>query len=81
MGSVQVGKRGGGGSRGLGGLVFSQWAIWGKSSALTCSNLFLNILTEGAVTTEAGSLFKNYATINEMAFPVHRRRLAHRSTR
>ncbi len=33
---------------------------WGKTPVQTFSNLFLKILTEGAVTTEAGSLFQYF---------------------
>ncbi len=34
----------------------SQWGRWGKTSVQTSSNCFLKTLTEGTVTTEAGSL-------------------------
>ncbi len=37
------------------------------------SNLFLKILTEGAVTTEAGSLFQYFTTLTEKADPIPRR--------
>ncbi len=38
----------------------SQWGRWGKISAQTFSNLFFKTLAEGAVTTEAGSLFQYF---------------------
>ncbi len=53
-----------------GGRVFSQWGRWGKISVQTFSNLFLKILTEGAVTTKAGSLFQNFTTLTENADPL-----------
>ncbi len=40
-----------------GGGVNVEWGRRGKTSLQTFSNLFLKTLTEGAVTTEAGSLF------------------------
>ncbi len=40
--------------------MFSQW---GKTSVQNFSNLFLKILAEGAVTTEAGSLFQYFTNI------------------
>ncbi len=40
------------------------------------SNLFLKILTEGAVTTEAGSLFQYFTTLTEKAQSLPRRWLA-----
>ncbi len=42
---------------------------WGKTSVQTFSNLFLKTLTEGAVTTEAGSLFQYFTTLTENADP------------
>ncbi len=48
---------GGGGVSGSGRWVFSQWGRWGKTSVQMFYNHFLIILTEGAVTTEAGSLY------------------------
>ncbi len=42
------------------GGMFSQWGRWGKVSV---SNRFLKTLTEGAVTTEAGSLFPCLTTL------------------
>ncbi len=71
-GAGGIGKRG--------GWVFSQWGRWGKTSVQTSSNLFLKTLTEGAVTTEAGSLFQYFTTLTENADPLLRRRLAPWST-
>ncbi len=51
--------------RGLGRWAFSQW---GKTSGQTFSNLFLKTLTEGAVTTEAGSLFQYFTTLTEKPY-------------
>ncbi len=53
MGGVQVGWRGVG-----------QWGRWRKTSVQTFSNLFLKTLTQGAVTTEAGSLFQYFTTLS-----------------
>ncbi len=53
---------------------------WGKTSVQTFSNLFLKALTEGAVTTEAGSLFQHFTTLIENADPLFRRWLAPWST-
>ncbi len=39
----------------------------GKISFQTFSNLFLKILTEGAVTTESGNLFQHFTTPTEKA--------------
>ncbi len=64
MGGVQVGRGGGVG-------VFSQWGRWGKTSVHTSSNRFLKTLTEGAVTTEAGSLFQYFTTLTENAYFKH----------
>ncbi len=50
--------------------VFSQWGRWGKTSVQTSSNRFLETLTEGAVTTEAGSLFQYFTTLTENADPL-----------
>ncbi len=58
MGGIQV--EGGGG-------VFSQWGRWDETSVHTFSNLFLKILTEGAVTTEAESLFQYFTPLAEKA--------------
>ncbi len=44
----------------MGRLVFSQWGRWGKTSVQTSFNLFLKTFTEGAVTTEAGSLLLSF---------------------
>ncbi len=68
----------GGGGRGVG--VFSQWGRWGKTSVQTSSNRFLKTLTEGAVTTEAGSLLQYFTTLTENADPLLRRWLAPWST-
>ncbi len=38
----------------------------GKIYVLTFSNIFLKTLTEGAVTTEAGSSFQYFTTLAEM---------------
>ncbi len=65
---------------GKGRCVFSQWGRWGKISVHTSSNRFLKTLTEGAVTTEAGSLFQYFTTLTENADPLLRRRLAPWST-
>ncbi len=73
MGGVQVG-------RWVGGWVFSQWLRWGKSSVQTSSNRFLKTLTEGAVTTEAGSLFQYFTTLTENADLLLRRLLVPWST-
>ncbi len=77
MGGVQVGR--GGGGREIGG-VSGQCGRWGKTSVQTFSNLFLKALTEGAVTTEAGSLFQHFTTLTENADPFLRLRLVHWST-
>ncbi len=70
-----------GGGRGKGGgWVFSQWGRWGKTSVQTFSNRFLKTLTEGAVTTEAGSLFQYFTTLTENVDPLLRRWLAPWST-
>ncbi len=39
---------------------------WGKTSVQTVSNLLLKTLTEGVVTTEAGSLFHYFTTPPKM---------------
>ncbi len=41
----------------------------GKTSVETFSNRFLKTLTEGAITTEAGSLFQYFTTLTENAGP------------
>ncbi len=69
------GKEGFGG-RVKGGCVFSEWGKWGKTSVQTFSNLLLKTLTEGAATTEAGSLFQYFTTLTENADPLLRRWLA-----
>ncbi len=43
--------------------MFKQWGRWGKTSVQPFYNLFLKTLTEGAVTTEAGSLFQYFTTL------------------
>ncbi len=43
-----------------------------ETSVPTFSNLFLKTLTEGAVTTEAGSLFQYFTTLIENADPLLR---------
>ncbi len=43
--------------------VFSQWGRVGKTSVQTFPSRFLKALTQGAVTTEAGSLFQYFTTI------------------
>ncbi len=53
---------------------------WGKTSVETFSNRFLKTLTEGAVTTEAGSLFQYFTNLTENADPLLRRWLAPWST-
>ncbi len=60
--------------------MFSQWGRWGKTSVQTFSNRFLKTLTEGAVTTKAGSLFQYFTTLTENANPLLRRWLAPCST-
>ncbi len=65
-----------GGKEGERGGVFSQWGRWGKTSVQTSSNRFLKTLTEGAVTTEAGSLFQYFTTLTENGDPILRRWLA-----
>ncbi len=62
-----------GGGREMGRWVFSRWGRWGKTYVQTFSNLFLKTLTEGAVTTEAGSLFQHFITLTENAGPLLRR--------
>ncbi len=47
-----------GGGKESGKGVFSLWGRWGKTSVQNFSNLFLEILTEVPVTTEARSLFQ-----------------------
>ncbi len=43
---------------------------WEKSSAQNFCNLFLKLLTEGAVTTEAVILFQYFTTLTEKADPL-----------
>ncbi len=50
--------------------MLSQWGRWGKTSVQTSSNRFLKILTEGAVATEAGSLFQYFTILTENADPL-----------
>ncbi len=67
------------------------WGVLGKWEGDECSvngrdwerllsKLFLKTLTEGAVMTEAGSLFQYFTTLTENAGPLHRRWLATWST-
>ncbi len=60
--------------------MFSQCRRWGKISVQTFSYRYLKTLTEGAVTTDAGSLFQYFTTVNENADPLLRRWLAPLST-
>ncbi len=63
-----------GGKEGGGGWVSVQlMSRWGKISVQTASNRFLKILTEGAITMEAGSLFQYFTTHTENADPLLRR--------
>ncbi len=75
MGTVNSSVRFGEGVREFGRSDFSQW---GNTSVQTFSNLFLKIPTEGAVTTEAGSLFQYFTTLTEKADPLLQRRLVPR---
>ncbi len=43
-----------------------------ECSVQTFSNLFLKILTEGAVTTKARSLFQYFTTLTEKVYPLLR---------
>ncbi len=70
----------GGRSRGMGKWVFSQWGRWGRISVQTFFSLYLEILTEGALTTEIGSLFQYSTTLAENANPLFLRWLAPWST-
>ncbi len=79
MGGVQVGRGWGVGESGVWVSVQSM-GIWEKTSVQTFSNRFLKALTEGAVTTEAGTLFQYFTTITENADPLLRRWLAPWST-
>ncbi len=74
MGGVQVGRWGGG--REKGGMSVQSMGEMGKDFLQTSSNRFLKTLTEGAVTTEAGSLFQYFTTLTENADPLLRRWLA-----
>ncbi len=51
-----------------------------KTSVATFSNLFLKLLTEDFVTTEAGSLFRYFTTLTKNVGPLLRRWLASWST-
>ncbi len=57
-----------------------KWAddcyVNGGDGEILLSSVFLKPLTEGAVTTEAGSLFQFFTTIIENADPLLRRWLA-----
>ncbi len=46
------------------------WERWRKTSVQTFSHLFLETLTEGAVTTEAESLLQYFITLTENAGPL-----------
>ncbi len=61
MGGVLVGR---------GGMSVSQWGRWERISVQTFSGRFLKILTEGAVTTEAGSLYQYFTTLTENDDPL-----------
>ncbi len=52
----------------------------GETSVLTFSSPFMRTLTEGAVTTEGGSLFQYFTTLAENVDPFLRRWLAPWST-
>ncbi len=73
MGGVQVGKGGEGRS------VQSMGEIW-KDFCPQFLQPFLQILTKGAVTTEARSLFQYFTILTENADPLLRRWLAPWST-
>ncbi len=60
MGDVQVGR---GRARGFGEMSVQLVGEMGKASVQTFSNLFLKILTDGDVMTEAGSLFQYFITL------------------
>ncbi len=64
----------------MGKRAFSQWGRWGKISVQTFYNLYLEILTEGAVTTEIGSLFRYFTTLAKNADPLFLRWLSPWST-
>ncbi len=53
---------------------------WGKTSVQTFSIFFLKELTEGTVTTGAGSLFQYFTTFTQKADPFLRRWLLPWST-
>ncbi len=55
------------------GEMFNEWGRWGMTSVQIFSNLFFETSTEGAVTTEAGSLFQYFTTLPEKADPLLRR--------
>ncbi len=81
MGGVQVGWGGvGKWPEWEWGLMCSQWGRWGKTSVQTLSGLFLKTITEGALTTETGSLFQYFTTLIENADPLLRWCLALWST-
>ncbi len=62
MGGVQLG--GGLGNWG------DESSVNGEDGVRLLSNLFLKILSEGAVTTEVGSLFQYFKTLTEKADPL-----------
>ncbi len=57
-----------------------EWGGEKKTPVQTFSNRFLKTLTEGTVTSEAGSLFQYFTTLTENADPLLRRWLAPWST-
>ncbi len=61
-------KRAGGGGENWG----DECSVNGEDGE-TSSNLFLKMLMNRAVTTEAGSLFQYFTTLTEMADPLLRR--------
>ncbi len=74
-----AGGKGGGREKGGGGGVQSM-GKWGMISVQTFSNRVMKTLTEGGVTTEAGSLFQYFTTLTENVDPLLRRWLAPWST-
>ncbi len=70
MGGVQVGR----------GVGVQSMGELGKTSVQIFSNRFWKTLTEGAVTTETGSLFQYFTTFTDYADPLLRRWLAPWST-
>ncbi len=64
---------GGRGEQGNGEMSFQSMGEMGKTSVQTFSKLFSKTLTEGAVTAEAGSLFRYVITLTEKAGNLLRR--------